>query len=61
LGDGDFYDSRIDRIVCKTHGAVYHPATGYCEAGPCARGNLDALPVVREGDDLLISLPERPA
>jgi nitrite reductase/ring-hydroxylating ferredoxin subunit len=58
LGDGDFLDPRIGRIVCKTHGAVYHPETGLCEFGPCARAVLEAFPVSRDGQDLLITVPD---
>ena len=58
LGDGDFYHAGIGRITCKTHGAVYHPETGYCEAGPCARASLDAFPLAEQGGDLILTVPD---
>ena len=58
MGDADFYSDIIDRIRCKTHGAVYHPETGECEAGPCGRARLDAFPVTRDGDDLVVVVPD---
>ena len=58
LGDGDFYYAKIDRITCKTHGATYEPATGYCDSGPCFRAQLDKYPVTLSGDGLVISVPD---
>lgn len=57
IGDGDFYYEAIDRIRCKTHGAIYHPETGKCEAGPCAFGRLDAFPLVVQGEDVVVTVP----
>ena len=34
-----FFDVTGHRLICATHGATYHPATGACTAGPC-RGGL---------------------
>ena len=61
IGDADFFHEAIDRIRCKTHGAIYHPETGYCEAGPCARSQLDAFPLVRAGNDVIVTVPDAPA
>ncbi len=58
IGDEDFFHPRLGRIVCKSHGAVYHPGTGVCEAGPCVRAELESYPVRMEGDDLVVFLPE---
>ncbi len=57
-GDEDFFHPAIDRIRCKTHGAVYHPATGLCEAGPCAFSRLDAYSLQPDGDDVLVTVPD---
>lgn len=34
-----FFDSSGEWLICATHGAMYHPATGACVGGPC-RGGL---------------------
>ena len=34
-----FFDHTGRWLVCATHGATYHPATGECAGGPC-RGGL---------------------
>lgn len=34
-----FFDSTGEWLICATHGAMYHPATGDCVGGPC-RGGL---------------------
>ncbi|MCO7227350.1 Rieske (2Fe-2S) protein [Pleionea sp. CnH1-48] len=37
-------------LFCSVHGALFHPATGYCVAGPCSGQSLTPLPVtIREG------------
>ena len=44
-------------IVCATHGALFDPADGACTAGPCVGDALDALPVRRDGDDVVVTCP----
>jgi len=39
---GDFYDAALDAIVCKNHGALFHPQTGFCEWGPCTGHSSNA-------------------
>ena len=34
-----FFDVTGHWLICATHGATYHPATGACAGGPC-RGGL---------------------
>jgi len=34
-----FFDNTGQWLICATHGAIYHPATGACRGGPC-RGIL---------------------
>jgi nitrite reductase/ring-hydroxylating ferredoxin subunit len=34
-----FFDHSGQWLMCATHGAMYHPATGECVGGPC-RGGL---------------------
>ena len=57
LGDADFFYPQADRIVCKTHGAVYQADTGLCEYGPCAGAVLDVFLVSVQGDQALVTVP----
>jgi len=58
-GTGDFYDAELDRIVCKNHGALFHPQTGFCEWGPCTGHSLERFEVTEEGDAVLVQIPSR--
>jgi nitrite reductase/ring-hydroxylating ferredoxin subunit len=55
LGFGDFYDRDLDRIFCRNHGALFHPESGLCTAGPCAGLYLERFDVSFEGDDALVA------
>lgn len=44
---GRFFDFEGRFLVCATHGALYHPATGDCVLGPC-RAGLAKLDVVEK-------------
>ena len=37
-----FFDSSGQWLMCATHGAMYHPASGACAGGPC-RGGLEKI------------------
>ncbi len=58
FGDGEFYYGKIDRIVCKTHGAEYDLETGECDAGPCRGEALARFPLILDGEDALVTVPE---
>ncbi len=58
LDDGQFYDERIDRIVCKTHGACYLVDSGYCDAGPCTGAQLEAYTVELSEDSATVLIPD---
>ena len=58
FGDGDFYYEGFDRIVCKSHGAEYDPETGICDAGPCRNERLTRFPLVFEGADAVVTVPD---
>jgi nitrite reductase/ring-hydroxylating ferredoxin subunit len=48
--EGEFFDDTRHYLICATHGALYHPATGVCLGGRCAGRGLIPLPVVeRDG------------
>jgi nitrite reductase/ring-hydroxylating ferredoxin subunit len=55
-GMGDFYDVALDRIVCKNHGALFHPQTGFCEWGPCAGHSLERFQLAVEGEDARVTI-----
>jgi nitrite reductase/ring-hydroxylating ferredoxin subunit len=57
LGDADFYSPQTDRIMCKTHGAVYQVDTGLCDYGPCVGAALESFPVALEEDRAVITVP----
>lgn len=42
---GDFFDTAREALVCATHGARYHPASGACLGGRCNGKGLRRLPV----------------
>ena len=56
---GEFFDDTQHYLICATHGALYHPATGACVGGRCAGRGLIRLPVVeRDGHIYLIETPQ---
>ena len=52
---GKFLDGDREYILCATHGAVFAPESGVCVEGPCPGARLQALPVSREGDELVVT------
>ena len=56
-GSGEFYDVELDRIVCRNHGALFHPQTGFCEWGPCTGHSLERFDLTAEGPDALVRIP----
>jgi nitrite reductase/ring-hydroxylating ferredoxin subunit len=57
FGTGEFYDVALDRIVCRSHGALFHPNTGYCEWGPCTGHSLERFELTPVGDDVEVQVP----
>lgn len=48
--EGEFFDDSRLYLICATHGALYHPASGACVGGRCAGRGLIPVPVVeRDG------------
>jgi len=50
----EFMDDEKQWIVCSTHGAIYHPASGECISGPCRGETLQKLNVTELNDVLWI-------
>ena len=48
-----FFDAQRRFLVCRTHGAQFRPADGFCVAGPCAGRSLTPAPV-RVEDGMLV-------
>lgn len=52
--EGDFFSLDKEFLVCATHGARYHPATGACTGGRCHGKGLTALPLRTRGQDIIL-------
>lgn len=49
-----FLDVERAHLVCSTHGARFRVSDGYCVAGPCQGDELERVPVVVDGPDVLL-------
>lgn len=56
FGNGEFYDAELDRIICRNHGALFHPQTGHCEWGPCTGHSLERFALARDGDAISVTI-----
>ncbi len=54
---GQFFDAERTLLICSTHGALYDPATGACQGGPCRGAGL--VPLGVEEVDGEVRLKER--
>jgi len=50
--DNDFFSEDKEWLVCKNHGAIYEPATGICNGGPCGGAALYRVPLVEKEETL---------
>lgn len=41
----EFFDATDELLLCRTHGALYEPATGLCVGGPCIGKSLVRIPI----------------
>ncbi|HVZ82024.1 MAG TPA: Rieske 2Fe-2S domain-containing protein [bacterium] len=46
--DNEFFSPDGEWLVCKNHGAIYHPQTGRCESGPCGGASLYPVPIIEK-------------
>jgi nitrite reductase/ring-hydroxylating ferredoxin subunit len=46
--DGQFFNREKNFVVCRTHGALYHPANGQCVQGPCGGESLFPVTIMVE-------------
>lgn len=58
MGEGRFYSELTDRIFCSSHGALFVPSSGYCDAGPCAGERLERFEVEIDGPDAVITIAD---
>ncbi len=58
MGEGRFYSALTERIFCSSHGALFNPRTGYCEAGPCAGDSLERFGLTLDGDDAIVTIAD---
>lgn len=47
-------------FFCMTHSAKFDTGSGLCVEGPCEGQSLDVIPLVHDGERLLIGQPEVP-
>ena len=52
--EGDFFSQDKEFLVCATHGARYHPASGACAGGRCNGKGLTALAVHTRDQDVVL-------
>lgn len=56
--EGEFFDSEARYLICATHGALYHPVSGYCVAGPCRGAPLQRLNVEERDGHIYLLMKE---
>jgi nitrite reductase/ring-hydroxylating ferredoxin subunit len=42
-------------VICRSHGALFDPATGHCIAGPCAGAALQRIPIEVIGGEVRLA------
>ena len=52
----EFMDDEKEWIVCSTHGAIYHPASGECISGPCRGETLQKLNITESNNVLWVEI-----
>lgn len=52
-----FLDSRKKFLLCRTHGALFHPETGKCVRGPCKGSYLKKLRLKVKDDQIYLLAP----
>jgi len=54
--EGDFFDLTKNYLICATHGAHYHPQTGYCVMGPCKGRSLKPITVSERDEHIYLQV-----
>ena len=55
-GDNRFFTADNRYLICRNHGALFEPSTGYCVQGPCRGASLWPLRVEVDPADQTIWL-----
>ncbi len=58
-GDGEFLTDDKAYLLCRNHGALFEPDTGFCVSGPCAGATLFQYPVKECDGKILITIPHQ--
>lgn len=59
-GDGQFFTDDRRYLLCRNHGALFEPETGYCISGPCLGACLFPLEVAEKNGNTEILIPPAP-
>ena len=53
-GSGQYLTPDGRELLCNTHGARYRREDGLCVHGPCMGASLEEVPLLVEGDSLVV-------
>ncbi len=53
-GDGEYFDTSGDYIICANHGALFEPKTGRCIDGPCYGSELIKIIIIEFNSHVLL-------
>lgn len=56
-GDGDFLTEDGRYLLCRNHGALFEPDSGYCVAGPCSGATLTRYEVEERDGQIIVHIP----
>lgn len=56
-GDGDFMTDDGNYLLCRNHGALFEPDTGFCVSGPCSGASLTQYPVEEVDGRIVVWVP----
>lgn len=56
MQDDKFLDDDGEYIVCAMHGALFEIDSGLCIDGPCFNENLTEVPILVNGDDVILDV-----
>jgi nitrite reductase/ring-hydroxylating ferredoxin subunit len=56
-GDGDFLTEDGKYLLCRNHGALFQPDSGFCVSGPCSGASLTSYPVEEAEGRITVRIP----
>lgn len=57
--DNQFFTPDGEHFICSTHGAIYHPFSGACLAGPCSGAKLNKMHATEVDGEVWVNLPAK--